>query len=398
MKRSLNVFLAIVLTATCLTGCASEESGTEIRGSAEETAASFDGLDAPGLPRYIQDEVYAQLIDAVGEEYFVENVEAVYWSQEYIDDLMYSSQSNAYFGYTLDEIEAAYQDGRYVFTLDENGETVVRPFEAYEDVLGQVVEDVSVGAGVILLCVTVSAVTGGAGLPAASMIFAVSAKTGAIAAFSSAALGGVAAGAFSALEKGDFDEVVKDASLAASEGFKWGAVSGAITGGTGEAAALKGVAKATSTLKGPASNGLSMNQVALIQKESKYPLDVIKLFGSMEQYEICKNAGLVPKMINGKTALVRDIDLKFKDEFGHTNLQRMQEGLAAIDPETGRSYELHHAGQEQDSTLAILTPEEHRLGGNHKIWHSFDESDVDHGAKWTKERKEFWVSMAEMLA
>lgn len=397
MRRFLIVFLSVCLMTACLPGCGAEENGVDGGDFVEEQPVSFDSLSDPGLPRYIQDKVYGQLIEAVGEDYFVENVEAVYWSQEYIDDLIYNSQANVYFGYTLDEIEAVYQESKFVFTLGDNGETVVRPFEAYEDVLGQVIENVSMGSGVILLCVTVSAVTGGAGLPAASMIFAVSAKTGAVAALSSGALGGITAGVFSALENGDLEEAVKDASLAASDGFKWGAVSGAIAGGAGEAAALKGVSKATSVLKGPASNGLSVDQVASIQKESGYPLDVIKLFGSMEQYEICKNAGLVPKMVNGKTALVRDIDLKFKDEFGRTNLQRMKEGLAAINPKTGRSYELHHAGQKQDSTLAILTPEEHRFGGNHKIWHSFDESDVDHGSGWAKQRKEFWMAMAEML-
>lgn len=396
--KLMKVFLALALVVVCFPGCAAKGNTDESGEAIEENPVSFDSMSDPGLPRYIQDKVYDYLPSAVGEDYFVENVEAVYWSQEYIDDLVYNSQANVYFGYTLDEIEAAYQGSRYVFTLGDDGETVVRPFEAYEDALAQVIEDVSLGSGVILLCVTVSAVTGGAGMPAASMIFAVSAKTGAIAALSSGALGGISAGIFSALEKGDIDEAMKDASLAASEGFKWGAVSGAVLGGAGEAAALRGVAKATSVLKGPASNGLSMNQAAQIQKESKYPLDVIKLFGSMEQYEICKNAGLVPRIVNGKTALVRDIDLTFKDEFGRTNLQRMREGLAAIDPKTGRSYELHHAGQKQDSTLAILTPEEHRLGGNHKIWHSFDESDVDHGSSWTKQRKEFWVSMAEVLA
>lgn len=213
MRRLLSIFLAISLIAVCLPGCGVEEDGAGGGDFIEEQPASFDNLSDPGLPRYIQDKVYGQLVETVGEDYFVENVEAVYWSQEYIDDLIYNSQANVYFGYTLDEIEAAYQGGRYVFTLGENGETVVRPFEAYEDVLGQIIEDVSVGSGVILLCVTVSAVTGGMGLPAASMIFAVSAKTGTVAALSSAALGGIAAGAFSALEKGDIDEAIKTLPL-----------------------------------------------------------------------------------------------------------------------------------------------------------------------------------------
>lgn len=118
----------------------------------------------------------------------------------------------------------------------------------------------------------------------------------------------------------------------------------------------------------------------------------------MDQYEIIKIAGLTPKMVNGKTALIRDIDLTFTDEMGHTNLERMKEGLAALDPATGEAYELHHIGQQVESTLAILTQEEHRLGGNSKIWHKLTKSDVHaDGNNWDAQRKAFWEYMAQVL-
>ncbi len=64
-----------------------------------------------------------------------------------------------------------------------------------------------------------------------------------------------------------------------------------------------------------------MSDVAVIQKESKYPVELIAKFNSMEQYEICKSAGLTAKMIDGKTALVRKIDLDYVDDLtGKTNL------------------------------------------------------------------------------
>lgn len=55
-------------------------------------------------------------------------------------------------------------------------------------------KNVAIGTGVILVCVTVSAVTAGAGAPAISLIFAASAKTGTIMALSSAGFGGFTAG------------------------------------------------------------------------------------------------------------------------------------------------------------------------------------------------------------
>lgn len=140
----------------------------------KETAPSFAGMDDPELLSYVENNVYANLVQTLdSEEYFVENVEAVYISQEYVDELTYNSQSNVYFGYTLEELNQQFQGDRYVFTLGDNGETTVKKMETvYDDSTERIIKNVAVGGGVILLCVTVSVVTAGAGAPAVSMIFA----------------------------------------------------------------------------------------------------------------------------------------------------------------------------------------------------------------------------------
>lgn len=142
-----------------------------------------------------------------------------------------------------------------------------------------------------------------------------------------------------------------------------------------------------------------MDEAAILQREG-YPLDVIKEFRSMEQYNICKEAGLSQQMVNGNTALIRDIDLDFVDEMGRTNLERMQQGLAALDPATGGSYQLHHVGQRADSTLAILTRAEHMQGGNNTIWHELGEATQVHGAgsTWDAQRQAFWKALADSLS
>ena len=121
----------------------------------------------------------------------------------------------------------------------------------------------------------------------------------------------------------------------------------------------------------------------------------------MDQYEICKNAGLYPVTVNGKTSLVRAIDLDYVDDFGRTNLQRMKEGLAAIDPDSGLPYELHHIGQKTDSTLAILTKAEHMQGGNNSIWHEFGSASEVHNAAnealWNRQRQTYWRQLATLL-
>ncbi len=396
MKR----LIALILVCALLTGCTFGGAGThestttrdaqDVQVIFEEEMPDFSGLDDTSLLSYMEDKVYTELVAELNNEgYFIENVQAIYISKEYLDELSYNSQENIFFGYKLSELDECFAGTRYVFALDENGQTTVKEFEKYDDTYERVLKNVAIGAGVILLCVTVSAVTGGLGAPAVSMIFAASAKTAATMALSSGVISGVSAGVVTGIKTGDFDEAVKSAALAGSESFKWGAVTGAITGGVGEAVALKGA-----TL-----NGLTMNEAAAIQKESKYPLDVIKQFSSREQYEICKSAGLSPQMVNGNIALIRKIDPNLIDDMGRTNLQRMQQGLAAIDS-NGASFELHHIGQHADSTLAMLTKAEHMQGGNNKIWHVFGEATEVHGPgnTWDIQRQEFWKHLASLVA
>lgn len=352
----------------------------------EAEELKFSSMSDPDLLPYMEGAVYDQLIDKLGPEVYIENVSAVYISQEYIDELSYNSKANMFFGYTLQELDAQFQGTKYVFNV-ENGQTVVQPMAEYDDSYEKMIRNIAIGSGVILVCVTVSVVTYGAGAPAASMIFAAAAKTGAIMGLSSGAISGAAAGLTTGITTGDWDQALDDAAIAGSEGFMYGAICGTILGGSGEAIGLHGA-----TL-----NGLSMNEAATIQRESRLPLKLIKEFQSMEQYGIIKDSGLYGGVINGNPAVIRDIDLNFVDDMGRTNLERMLAGEAPLDP-TGTAYELHHLGQAQDSTLAILTQAEHRGAGNHAIWHNLvSPSNVDHGAMWTAQREAFWKSYAQLL-
>ena len=389
MKKILAILIIVSLFA-CSIPISFAEEVLLPAGSVPE--AGFSEMSDPNLLRYTEDTIYESLVSALdSEEYFVENVSAIYISQEYIDELAYKSQANIYFGYTLQELAEQFQGKKYVFTLGDDGSTIVTEFEDYDDTYDRALKNVAIGTGVILVCVTVSVVTGGLGAPAVSMIFAASAKTGTIMALSGGAMGCISAGIVTGMQTGDMDEALKAAALAGSEGYKWGAISGAVSGGIGQTIALKGATM----------NGLTMNEAAAIQRESKYPLDVIKQFKSMEQYEICRDAGLKAVTVNGKTSLVRAIDLDYVDELGRTNLQRMKQGLAAIDPNSGVSYELHHIGQKTESTLAILTKAEHMQGGNNAIWHEFGVASEVHSAStqsmWLTQKQTYWKQLAVLM-
>ena len=350
----------------------------------------FTSLSDEDLQRYVSDTIYYDLVSRLdSDEYFVENVETVYYTKEYLEELAYNSKENIYFGYTLSELDKQFQGTKYIFTLGENGQTIVKPFEEYDDTFDQVVRNVAVGSGVILICVTVSVVSAGAGAPTISMIFAASAKSATTFALSSGVISSVSAGIVEGIETQDLNKALKAAALKGSEGYMWGAVAGSVTGGVSEGVALKGA-----TL-----NGLTMNEAAMIQHESKYPLDLIKQFKSIEEYDVYRKAGLSTQMINGKTALLPNIDLEFKSTLPNgeevTNLQRMLNGYAPLDPATGKAYQLHHIGQKADGTLAVLTESQHQ--GNSAIQNTIGkESEIDRAA-FSKIRKDFWKEAGKIF-
>ena len=354
----------------------------------DKSDISFKGMDDPDLLAYVENTVYSDLVkDLNSDDYFVENVEAVYISQEYVEELAYNSQSNLYFGYTLAELDEHFQGERYIFTVDDSGNTVVRKMNTlYDDSTEEIIKNVAVGGGVILLCVTVSAATGGLGAPAVSMIFAAGAKTGTVFALSSGVMSGAAAAITTGYQTQDFEQAIKAGVLTGSESFKWGAISGAMIGGASEGISLYGAAKQTN---------FTINQYAKIQQETGYPLDVIKEFHTMDEYQVFKNANLKSTMVGNKSALVKtDIDLTRLDSKGRTNLERMKQGLAPLDA-NGKSYELHHVGQKKDGTLAILTQSEH----DNPAIHGFLERSEAHaaGTNWDAERQAFWRAFAAIV-
>ena len=395
MKRVIALLLSFM---TVLTGCISNQAQTP---NTDDTTAEtfvwadlepqYSALDDTGLLSHVEDLVYRDTVVSLNsEEFFVENVSAIYISKEYLEEVAFNSQSNIYFGYTLAELDEMFQGTKYIFTLGDNGATAVQELQAIEDVSTEtMLKNVAIGTGVILVCVTVSVVSAGAGAPAVSMIFAASATTAKTFAISSAAFGGISAGVVRGIQTGDFNEAMEAAAMNATEGFKWGAISGAVIGGGSEAFLLKAATK----------SGLKMNEAALIQMESKLPIEVISQFHSKKEYLVYKEAGLKAVMVNGRTALVQNIDLNYVSQLPDgtevTNLVRMQKGYAAIDPATGKAYQLHHIGQKTDGTLAVLTEDQHQ--GNSAILNISGKDSEIIRSEFATTRKEFWEYLGKSV-
>ncbi|GEM_PF-5739314 len=126
------------------------EPETEIK-----TEPNFTSLSDPALHTYIEDSISDKLTLSNTKQYEIENVETLYYSKEFIDELNYNSRENIYFGYTLSELEEQFEGEKYIFTLGEDGKTTVKKFEGYDDSNEKLIRNVTIGAGVILICVTV---------------------------------------------------------------------------------------------------------------------------------------------------------------------------------------------------------------------------------------------------
>jgi len=213
---------------------------------AEEVIPDFTNLSDPALLQYVEDSIYTDLVASFdSEDYIIKGVNAVYISNEYLEEAAYNSQSNIFFGYTLEELDEEFQGTRYVFTPGEDGATTVMPFEVYDDTYEQVIKNVdTVCKGVILICVVVSKVAQKAGAPEVSMIFAASAETVRVFDSSLGIISDVVSCLVTGYQTDDIDPAVKAAALIGSDGFKWGAIIGEVVGDKSKASAFYDAAEA----------------------------------------------------------------------------------------------------------------------------------------------------------
>ena len=85
MKKILSVLLILSLLLCSFNAAVATETQLPV-GSVPE--AGFSGMNDPNLLRYTEDIIYQNLVTSLdSEEYFVENVSAIYISQEYISML-----------------------------------------------------------------------------------------------------------------------------------------------------------------------------------------------------------------------------------------------------------------------------------------------------------------------
>ena len=346
-------------------------------------------LNNPEFLTLLEEQVYQNLITHLDStDYYVANVEVIYVSNEYLSELEFNSQTNIYFGYSLDQLNEFFEGKHYIFTLGSEGETVVQELTVPDNTFHDTVKTVMIGGGIVLVCATVVDLANGGAVTGSIIAFAKeigtpALKSGAIK-FISTLVQNISG---KELNAKNLDQALQTSVTAGAEKFAWSALSGV----------FKKVTGVSIPLTGTGSNGLSNSESAQIQQDQGLPLDFINNFHSMEEYQVYLDASLECRKVNGQWAYIRDIDWEQVDDQGRTNAQRVQEGLSPLDPE-GESYELHHIGQRTDSPLAILTSREHEenFSALHANTGETEGEQPSQGSDWTQQRRAFWKALLEM--
>lgn len=206
----------------------------------EDEILDYNSLDDQELLCHVEDAIYTELVQKLDPEmFYVESVATTYISKEYLEEVEYNLQANIFFGYSLADLDAQFQGKRYMFTLDESGQTGVQELVEVEDeTYDRIVKNVAIGSGVILVCVTVAIITKNPAATATAgktvkMIFTASSmgvKAGTVMALQSAGIGGTAAAIMEAVRTGDMEMILDAGLVGASEGFKFGAIFGTVKG------------------------------------------------------------------------------------------------------------------------------------------------------------------------
>ena len=366
MKRFISLILTVCIFSLCIVISPSTAKGEE-----DPYLLEYAALQEPTDVEQIEGTVQSQLKSALGDDYRID-VQVYYESKEAIEEGQYNSRESEYFGYLLSEVDAHFEGTPYVFTVSDSGETVVTEFKAYEDPWGKILKNVAIGTGVIVVCVTLSHLTVAAA-PALHLIFACAAETAKTWAIRGIGLGALKSGIISYLQTGDLETAFMDALLGASEGYKWGAIAGAVTGGAAKTINLASLKHAS---------GLTMNEVALIQQSGLFSDATIRNIHSMDEFNLYKDGNFIEYEYGGRSFLLpKDFDRDFIDpSTGKSNMQLISEGYNPVDI-NGNKYQFHHVGQKTDSPLALLTQEQHqhdflhpskvsvvRPGGDNSMW------------------------------
>lgn len=368
------------------------------QGPAETFASLSDPQFLAQLKKQLAEDLQQRLD---GETYKIEDISVRYISKEHLEELQLNAAENRYFGYTRSELDTLFQGKKYIFTLGDDGKTRVEEFTLYDDTYDKMLKNVLIGTGVISVCAVVTIVTGGTGAP--PMIVAVHAV------FAKATIGAVSAGAMSAVVGGGLEGMVegvrtkdwkkarKAAALGATEGFKWGAISGAVAGGSAKLIQIKEYTRKGKTLEQAvrlAGNPSLSDVPAALAHEVSWMKSVPAWLSQCAQAVSCSL-----QTVGGKKAFIQGISCAtiVPVGMGLTNAQRLVQGATPFAP-TGEEYDLYRMGKGKDALFMMLTETQYNsaeMAPLRQQWEHLSVAERNHLDLKVKPR--FWQDLAKQM-
>lgn len=230
MKRFMTLLLSI---AFLLTACAPEQEEKVLQSEEKPeeiniTPEQFSNIGDPELLRYVEENVYTGLENTIdSKNYEIVSVTAIYISQEYINEMTFNSQSNIFFGYTIAELDEMFHGTKYMFTSDNDGQTTVKEMEIIEeDTTEDIIGDIAVTAGVIVICVCLTKCGAGFAIdPVVTAFITLTAEESSVLYENAGLVGSLAGGVTNAICKKDFKKI-QNVGKTLVEKIDWRAVGG----------------------------------------------------------------------------------------------------------------------------------------------------------------------------
>ncbi len=138
---------------------------------------------------------------------------------------------------------------------------------------------------------------------------------------------------------------------------------------------------------------------ANISKNSNFTQHINCYVHSIKELQFYQQSNLRESVIT-RPALIMDIDLHYRTPTGETNAQRLSQGLAPYDPNTGSVIDLHHIGQQYDAPFAELPHCVHNAPGISSLLHYVKapswRRDPQLVKQYLKETTDYWKMRGEV--
>ncbi len=143
--------------------------------------------------------------------------------------------------------------------------------------------------------------------------------------------------------------------------------------------------------------GLTVDQTEWLQKNTHWSNELITRIRSAQEANLYIQYRLKEHRLGDAWCfLPEDLDLEYKDKKGRTNAQRLMKKKPPKDS-NGKSYEVHHIGQDPDAPLAVLTWQQHHGKGIDAVLHNKKADSRINRNTFSTQKRKMWEEIYKLF-